>query len=366
VLSSIKLRNFKAFSDQTFPLAPLSLFMGENGAGKSSVIQSLLLLRQSMDSGDLVGRSLNLNGHLCSIGAGVDLLRQGADEEEITVELTNSEGLVSTYDFGYDPAADRLPMLSRNVVLPEMSHETFTYLTAERMGPRLTNPRLMAKAAKRDMGIHGEGALAVLEEFRAHILDANDPRRRGLSGSLEELFQSYLRDISPNARVELKSYNQVDSIGSSFSFTAAGGLPGLPFRPTNVGFGLSYCLPILVACLVATPGSMLVIENPEAHLHTKSQRAVCDLLVRTAQAGTQVLIETHSREFFHWLRNRASDGSIPSNIGCMNYLEASDVGGQRVSRCSSLTSLDESLLGWPQNFFDAYGSPTDLIAPVTY
>lgn len=364
MLTEIRLRNFKAFADQSFPLAPLTIFMGENGAGKSSVIQSLLMLRQSVDGGDWREGGLNLNGKYCSVGAGADLLRQGADDEAIMIALTDDKGASSRYSFEYDPKGDRLRINEPYDEPTALSVGNFTYLTAERVGPRLTNPRVIATAKNRDMGIRGEGALAVLESFRATILETDDYRRRGLKGSLEEIFQSYLAEISPGARIELENYSQVDSIGSTFSFSSSGGIPGLPFRPTNVGFGLSYSLPIIVACLVATPGSTLIVENPEAHLHTRSQRSLCDLFVATAKSGVQVIVETHSRELFHYLRSGARAGRFDPALGVINYLEASDSNGQRVSRCTSMRRLDEGLAAWPENFFEAYGRPSDLIAPV--
>lgn len=364
MLKSIHLRNFKSFADERFPLAPLSLFMGENGAGKSSVIQALLLVRQSLQTGDLQSGRMALNGALCSIGSGVDLLRQGANEEQIDILLTREDDGVVRYSFGYESSADTLPLLDSFVDVPELERNEFVYLSAERAGPRLTSPRSITRATRKEMGVNGESALAVLERYRAHILEPNDPRRRGRSGSLEEIFQSYLAEISPDARMDLRAYNSVDSIGSTFSFTLPGGLPGLPFRPTNVGFGLSYSLSILVACLVAQQGSMLIIENPEAHLHTRSQRAVCDLLVRTAMAGTQVVVESHSREMFYWLRKEAALGHIPPAIGCINYIEAVRQEDQRISKCASLLTLTDELETWPQSFFEAYGSPTDLLKPM--
>ena len=140
--------------------------------------------------------------------------------------------------FKYHPEADRLPLATSAGRAFDLFKGGFCYLSAERSGPRLMTPRSIASANARSLGIRGDGALAVLERYRAEILADNDPRRRGQSGSLEELFQTYLSEISPNARLELQPYRDVDSIGSTFTFSAPGGLPGAPFRPTNVGFGL--------------------------------------------------------------------------------------------------------------------------------
>ncbi|WP_129794120.1 AAA family ATPase [Sphingosinicella sp. CPCC 101087] len=362
MLNSIRLRNFKSFDDVVVPMKPLTVILGPNGAGKSSMIQALALLRQSL--GQHRAKQAVLNGSLVSLGTGHDVLRQGADEDVIELTLTGSEDRSGVFRMGYNPEADVLPLGTPFAILPELISDNFVYLAAERVGPRLVGPRSLQSAERREMGPRGEGALAVLERFRAEILPKNDPRRGGQGGSLEELFQMYLGQICPTARIELHPYGEVDSIGSSFVFTPPGGLPSLPVRPTNVGFGLSYALPIIVAALVAQPGGTLIVENPEAHLHTVSQRAMTELLYRTAAAGAQVIVETHSRETFHWLRNSSMSRSIDGSIVCINYFQAVYDESGRVSRCSTLNSSDDSLQDWPQSFFDEYGSPGDLIAPV--
>lgn len=364
MINSLSLRNFKSFDNEVVPFRPLTLLMGGNGAGKSSIIQSLLLLKQSADSVALDDDGLQLNGQYCSLGVGRDVLRQGADDERVGISFREMERAYD-FEFGYEADKDFLPIIGKADSSAEFFIADLIYLPAERVGPRLTSPRSLANAAAREMGKGGEGAIAILDHYRADILAPDDPRRRDVAGSLEEIFQTYLADICPTARIDLKPYSNVDSIGSTFSFSAPGGIPGIPFRPTNVGFGLSYSLPIIVACLVAQPGSMIIIENPEAHLHTKSQRAMCELIALTATAGVQLVVETHSREFFYWLRRGAQDGRIEPDIGVINYIEPAygDL-GQRVSKCRSLNTLDEDLSQWPADFFDAFGTPTDLIAPI--
>jgi predicted ATPase len=76
MLKHLELRNFKGFEHETFLLSPLTLLMGENAAGKSSIIQAILLLRQSMERGLNLDKGLTLNGRLCSLGVGRDLLRE--------------------------------------------------------------------------------------------------------------------------------------------------------------------------------------------------------------------------------------------------------------------------------------------------
>jgi predicted ATPase len=66
------------------------------------------------------------------------------------------------------------------------------------------------------------------------------------------------------------------------------------FKPSNVGFGYSSILPIIVTGLIAKPNEKIIIENPEIHLHPKAQSALIEFLVKVANTGVQIFIESHS------------------------------------------------------------------------
>ena len=95
------------------------------------------------------------------------------------------------------------------------------------------------------------------------------------------------------------------------------------YRPTNVGFGITYALPIVVSALSARPGSLLIVENPEAHLHPRGQVKMGELLCQASEAGIQVLIETHSDHVLNGIRLAVRDSqsrprerwSVPQPVG---------------------------------------------------
>lgn len=368
MITSVSLENFKRFSHVQVNMAPLSVFMGLNGVGKSSTIQALLLLRQSAISGGLSQGRLDLSGDLCTLGSGQDVFHEGAGADEaISIEIAGSlpGPFVSRFEFAYVPDLDTLRMSgAAPTVLGPLAAERFTYLTADRMGPRLSSPRAIERARRGDLGIRGEGSLAVLEQSRSTTLSVGDPRiGSGADASVTAQVQLYLAGISPGARLEITSYDSLDSISAGFSFSNQGPLATRSFRPTNVGFGLSYSLPIIVACLTALPGSMLIIENPEAHLHTVGQRRMAELLVRTAQAGVQVVVETHSREIFYHLRKLALQNEYDGKLATLSYFWNSGDSASAGVSLATLPEIDGSLADLPQEFFDSFGSPTDLVLP---
>jgi len=168
------------------------LLAGLNGMGKSSVIQAMLLLHQSSESGDLAAGRLLLGGDFADLGSGVDVLYEDADEDmiEIGLEIFDADEKSPPYEhfhrFVYERESDRLldPVALQHVAKygPYAPDQPFraglTYLSAERWGPRKTLPLSESRARKSDLGIHGEYFLHMLLENGAQQLREFDPRLR--------------------------------------------------------------------------------------------------------------------------------------------------------------------------------------------
>ena len=77
---------------------------------------------------------------------------------------------------------------------------------------------------------------------------------------------------------------------------------GMPVRPKNTGAGLSYLISIIVMCLLSKKNDIIIIENPEIHLHPNAQAKVCEFLYFISSADRQLFIETHSDHVFNGIR----------------------------------------------------------------
>jgi predicted ATPase len=119
-------------------------------------------------------------------------------------------------------------------------------------------------------------------------------------------------------------------------------------RPQNVGYGITHILPILTACLTASPGSILLIENPEAHLHPSGQSLMGAFLAKTAANGVQVVVESHSDHILNGIRIAVKNELINQNDVAIHFFTSV----LETQVMSPLIDRNGNLDKWPQGFFD--------------
>ena len=366
MLESLKLANFKCFADLELKFAPLTLLCGLNGMGKSSVLQALLVLRQSYELRELRKGRLVLGGQLVDIGAGRDALFEGAESDSMEFELRRddvAEPCALAYD--YDRTSDRLDMQKSDAdperfgrlgvpeswqVLPPFGGSV-SYVNAERVGPRKTYAYSETLARRGELGERGEYAVNYLSAHTGDIFVAGDPRFEGCeSRRLAAGIEHWLGKVSPGAHIQLETIPVGGAIGAGFSFDREGAVETRRYRATNVGFGLSYVLSVLVA-LFGPRGSLCLVENPEAHLHPRGQTKLAELAVRATLAGVQVIAETHSDHFMDGVRIAVRDGLIRPEDAAFHYFERK--GGEAVVSSPKI-DRDGRLSEWPVGFFDQH------------
>lgn len=359
MIQRLQLTNFKCFEELDLPCAPLNLLCGLNGMGKSSVIQALLVLRQSFESGELESGHLVLGGDRTDLGTGSDVLFEDAEEELIGFDL-HVEGLDSwRQSFAYSRTGDQLLAReggSSDIVPPSWCDVPpfggdFANVEAERVGPRKSYPLSEVQARRRNLGGRGEYAWNYLTEHQNDLLDPDDPRcGDGTGRRLVEVVDHWLQDVSPGAHLHLESVQAADAVIAGFTFDRPGDVASRRHRATNVGFGLSYVLPVVLALLLP-PGALCLIENPEAHLHPRGQTKLAELAVRAAVAGVQVIVETHSDHFVDGVRIAVRDGLIDASDTAIHYFERQH--GRTVVSSPKLDA-DGRLSHWPDGFFDQH------------
>lgn len=367
MLHSIGLRHFKCFENLDLECAPLNLLCGLNGMGKSSVIQALLLLRQSFESGELSSGRLILDGELADLGTGSDVLFEEAQQEFVGFELQD-ENIDEAFKlgFGYSKSANQLNAIGADTnssaqYLASNWRDTppfggsLIYVSAERIGPRKQYPRSTTLARQGDFGTNNIFAWNYLIEHQDRRWAQEDPRyvesdRFRPPLNLIKLVNLWLQDVSPGVQLAWGEIRDADALLPGFKFDRPGDVPSRRHRATNVGFGLSYVLPVILALLSKT-GTLCLIENPEAHLHPRGQTKLAELAVRAAKAGVQSFIETHSDHFMDGVRIAVRNGLITPEEVTFHYFERT---GSNASVSTPKVDKDGRLSQWPAGFFDQH------------
>jgi predicted ATPase len=362
MLQKIILKNFKCFEEQEIPLRSLNLLTGLNGMGKSTVIQALLLLRQNFDR-DTLDKRLSLNGELTQCGNDSDVLYQFFLRSEIEIHLSSSMGPDMFWVWDGRSKGDSLNLIKASMDLDALAelHEplfgkNFHYLNAERIGPRpYFETSTHAVVNENQIGIRGEFAVNYLAEYQdddIKIPALAHPKGTGLS--LYEQLNAWMSEIRPNTRINVSRSPEMGLVALNYQFLA-GREAGNRFRPTNVGFGLSYILPLLVAILSSEPGTLLLLENPEAHLHPRGQAQMGRLLALAAANGIQVIVESHSDHILNGIRVAVKEGGLKPEDASLMFFTGEEIGSKFVHYIETPQLDQNGKLDYrPDGFFDEW------------
>jgi len=362
VITSMTLKNFKCFKELSLELRSLNVFAGMNGAGKSTIIQSLLALRQSYETHNLQRGRIQLNGRLTELGTVRDVYCSDPTEDFIYLELCYSNSgkkieLSAKYSEvnadAYFLKVDK-PWRSPGKSL-DLFREPFNYLHAERIGPRKVLPIQPDDGQPYWVGKFGENASYIVasdqRKKRVDQIFLSLPSSDGKTyANLHYQWKLWMGRLFPGFDAEPEINRKADQVRLGLSLQQKSGR-SLPVRPPNTGFGLSYVLGVIVAGLVATPESVLIVENPEAHLHPKAQSAMGEFLARVAATGAQVFVETHSEHVINGMRRMVKQIVLkPDNIRIHFFSSVKDKIEPSIKTVPVASNGD--IGEWPDGFMD--------------
>ena len=369
MINKIKLENFKCFKNIEIELSALNLLTGLNGTGKSTITQALLLMRQSYAQRYLPER-VCLNGDYVQLGTGKDVLYEHADkgneadEDMIGIETTQEHKQI-LYKLKYDATADVLeatrPYENNDFLGIAVSPVDgyLEYLNAERISPQTIYPKSSFHVdSMHQLGNNGQYTVHYLSKYQDNSLawDSCNGKEKTLKGAV----QYWLNEVSPNIKFNVQDVENTDLSNIGYYFLDKE--KSNTFRPTNIGFGVSYVLPVIVACLKATADSILIIENPESHLHPRGQRKMGELISRCAASGVQVFVETHSDHVLNGVRIATKRAQIDSSGVRIFFFHKEDTpnGAEHVVKEPKIDT-NGKLDFWPDDFFDEWEKALDEI-----
>jgi predicted ATPase len=327
MIKNLSLKNFKAFEQETLEFGCLNILAGLNNSGKSSTIQALRLMKEQKT--------------LAGLGPLREYIRDDASGFDIECVQTNKCGEKRLW-FSFERAGD----ISRS---NDCIEGIVSYISADRYGPRNALP-LNIEENTQTVGHYGENLIDFLWLLEGRLAGLRVPEPLTIEGiGVKNNIQEWLRVISPGVEFDYERYIRSDTGRTEFN----------GYRPVHVGFGLSYTLPIIASIMVHSgqllsgdvEAVLLLVENPEAHLHPSGQTMMGKMLALAASCGLQVVVETHSDHLLNGVRIAVKEGNLPhENLQCY-FFKADDKDAP--ANVERLTIDEHGMLDhWPDGFFD--------------
>ena len=370
MLTDLNLFQFKRFKDENIELFPLTLLTGVNGMGKSSIVQSLIVLRQSFDRGELQNHNKLIieDKELVNLISPDDMLCADAENKKVSITLEDDKENKATWEVIAEGKSNTLPFKYINkegdIYSSALFAETFQYLNAERIGPRVNYDRLSVNRQHSPIGYRGEFAANRILEAVNNLEEVQLEKviNKNFSSKVYDQLSAWVSEIIyPDTKVAIDG-SDTSKIDLKYTFKEQ---PNKTFNPMNIGFGFSYALPVILAVLTAKPNTLIIVENPEAHLHPRGQSRMGRLLALAAESGLQVIVETHSDHLLNGIRVAVKQGNLQCNKTQIHYFTNTPVTSADRYKISFAIEEDGSLERWPAGFFDEWDNMlTELLKEV--
>lgn len=356
--NKLVIENFKCFSEKTtIELGKINVCLGSNSVGKSSVIQSCILLRQIFEQARFYENAKVSKYHIqlndvYGLQLGDSKHIQSSGKEEIYFEIDDFKYKLSSsndtpMEMQVDNSYDVVDMSKVNGLFAE----EFYYLNAERIGPR--NYQMIDAKVINNCGVYGENTMHLLNTVgnnkveKEKLFNLDEEKKVNTVSKQVEYWMDY---IIPGIEI---STDDITDLRVSKMMLQQSALDTGFLSPYNFGFGISYVLPIILTGLIAKKGSVFLVENPEAHLHPKGQSHIGYFLAMMACAGVQIVVETHSEHVINGIRIAAlKSGMKPEDIS-INFFAIKEYDGSAQHTVEHITLNDRmDLEVWPDGFMD--------------
>lgn len=305
MINKLMIKGFKCFDDVSLEMKPITMLAGQNSMGKSSIIQSLLALKQGKNP---------FTGKYMSIGTADELMNAyiGAEEINISADYKNMKDESQN-------AFVTVRGLNADSIKTKMLKSEIVYCSAERVGVKdvYEKPNDIGSG----VGVNCEYAFAYFAEKGTKpvkkLFVYDETTKLTLSGQvnywLMEIlgYNIFVEEIEKTELVRVFFRNQNMRIS---------------IRPKNIGTGVTYISEVIISAFSCKPGDLLIIENPEIHLHPSAQSKFVGFLVFIASCGVQIVVETHSDHIYNGVRKEIHQDSIDAEDVSIYFFKQSENG----------------------------------------
>ena len=379
-IDRVEIENFKSLKSIKLNLGNLTLITGVNSSGKSSFIQTLLLLKQNESISNI--DSLKLKGEYIKIDDLENILYQEyipkntykeeidnkvkveIKEVDIKIKLISNEisselnfvrtkKTFSKDDEVYEVTINYTPFIDNIPNQMNLFASNFQFLDTNRIAPQ-TMYEMSTEHLK-------NGLLGLQGEYTAHYLNVHKNNKinisalkhhKAMTNRFIENISLWLSEISDGIEISTNIYPELGLVSLLYSYNY-GAKRTNSYTPLNVGFGITFILPIIVAILKAKKGDLLIIENPESHLHPKGQSKIAELCAIASANGVQIIVETHSDHFLNGIMIATKNKILkPKESKIYFFKKEKDELNTKIDELN--INSEGKIDKWSKDFFDQY------------
>jgi len=375
-MQSLQINNFKCFEDEIINFSNLTVLAGNNGSGKSTVIQAFLIMAQSFDRKDFVHvpKRLYINDYYCELGNSQRLLNYNASEDLIKFIFKDTSDneveficSINKQDFNilnienYKEVDTKLTD-KNNKSLDFLAF--FDFISADRFGPKIFH-HTDSNFSRIKVGKYGEYSTLVLDKYKNELLNIGLPTDgKGNKSTLISQVNFWLSEIFGFINIDTDFIKEANVAMLKIKNNPYGDYES----PVNMPYGVSYVLPIIVSCLVRQipkeklfedsnkkdiqdiDKEMIIIENPEAHLHPSAQ-SMLGIFLSIMSQNVQIVVETHSEHIINGIRLAVLNKRVSENDISINFFKSNEIESKENIVQISIDPKS-NLSEWPKGFFD--------------
>lgn len=291
MIKNIVINNFKSLKDVNLELGQFNLLCGTNASGKSSLLQAILLMAQNA----VQDSEIILNGELVNLGEFREIKNFDASIDfPVSITLADSDGKTASLVFSQDD------IINKAIDFPIMNRQLY-YLAANRIG----NADVFERASRKNIfGMLGEYAISFLQDKKEENMPEHlvyDKEQETAHVFVDEV--NYWMNRITGSTLKVEGIQKTNKLVLSYTNNK-----NYQVRTSNTGSGLSYVVSIIilglgVGILSKDTGEkpLVIIENPEIHLHPKAQSVLTEFLAWISDY-MQIIVETHSDHIFNGFR----------------------------------------------------------------
>ncbi len=397
-ITAIAVSGFKSLRDESrIEIRNLTVLAGANSSGKSSIMQPLLLLKQTLEAPYDPG-PLKLDGPNVTFAGSNQLLWVDSQKFHVEIDVESSQSITNIYQLTRQNSPVELQetifrdSIGDFAIRRDMSQEEILNFAKKRI-----NPDFETYIGITDGSVVRERCFLVVRVRSAVPLNNMNPVPQHVSSEIAEIihipglrsgsypsiaktdhsanrfagvFTNYVGRLIADWQEDdadelhwlfgylnlLKLTSYVRAVGStdlSVEIHVGRTLKSGKEDTVNinqVGFGVSQVLPVLVALLVAEPGQLVYIEQPELHLHPRAQVKLAEIIAEASNRGVRVVIETHSDLLILGIQTLVAEGKLTTDKAIFHWFTRDDEGVTHIN--STELEKDGAFKdgSWPEDF----------------